>query len=88
MILRWPARATEESNDAIVAMIAGKSRLRGDHVQKVAALIILSVDFVRAIGSPLSSMFGPSHAMEDGVAAEVMSAMGWKAVDGHPAIGR
>ena len=71
-----PARAMEESDDAIVATIAGESRSRGDHVRKVAASIGVGADCVRAIGSPSSSTYVPSHTMEDGVAAKEVSAMG------------
>jgi hypothetical protein len=68
----------KESDDAIVATIAGESCSRGVQVPKVAASIILSMDVVRAKGSPSSSTYCPNHAMEDGVATKEVVAIGWR----------
>ncbi len=68
--------ALEDNDKVTVAMIADDGRSHGDRVQKVAASTMLCVDFVREIGFPLSSMYCPSHAMEDGVTAKVVATMG------------
>ncbi len=67
---------TEDINKVIVETILDKCYECSDHVQMIAASIIIVVDCVRAMGSPLSSTKSPNHAMNDGITAKEVAMIG------------